>query len=140
MWERDRKDGGYPKWINERAGSILHAMTTTELVPVELVVVLVVSVLGGDCWDGWGRGGGDVGGKPAIVHGDAMAPVPRVSLFLFTDKPLEEVVQEPFGKVDWPNAMTDNININGQSKTKNENRKRTLHIVWPNTGWQHTVW
>jgi type VI protein secretion system component VasK len=49
-------------------------------------------------------------------------------------------VQEPFGKVDWPNVTTDNININGQSKTKNENRKRTSHIVWPNTGQQHMVW
>jgi hypothetical protein len=69
-----------------------------------------------------------------------MAPAPRVSLFLFADEPLEEVVQEPFGKVDWPNVTTDNININGQYKTKNENRKRTSHIVWPNTGQQHMVW
>jgi hypothetical protein len=131
---------GYPKWIGERAGSILHAMTTTELAPLELAVALVVSVLGGDCWDGWGRGGGDVGAKPAIVHGDAMAPAPCVSLFLFADEPLEEVVQEQFGKVDWPNATTDNINVNRQSRTKNENRKCTSHVVWHNTGRQHTIW
>jgi hypothetical protein len=82
MRERDRRDGGYPKWIGERAGSILDAMTTTELVPVELAVALVVSVLGGDCWDGWGRGGGDVGGKPARPRGCHGASAARESVLV----------------------------------------------------------
>jgi hypothetical protein len=59
-----------------------------------------------------------------------------VSLFSFADENLEEVVQDPFPKVDWPKAMTRNINH--QSRTKNrEEKQRTSHIIWPNTGGQH---
>jgi len=45
-----------------------------------------------------------------------------VSLFSFADENLEEVVQDPFPKVDWPKAMTRNINH--QSRTKNGNEKK----------------
>ena len=48
-----------------------------------------------------------------------MAPAPRVSLFLFADEPLEEVVQEPFGKVD--------CQYQYQSSIQDQKRKQKTH-------------
>lgn len=58
-----------------RAGSILRATTTMEVVPVDLIGIFVVppAELGRDCGGEWGRDGGEVADTLPTVQGDPMA-------------------------------------------------------------------
>jgi hypothetical protein len=56
--------------VGERAGSILRATTTTELVRAVLGVVLALppAELVCDCWGEWGRGDDDAAGMLLVVR------------------------------------------------------------------------
>ena len=62
--------------MGARAGIILRATTTMEVVPVELIGALVVppAELGRDCGGEWGRDGGEVADTLSTVRGDPIAP------------------------------------------------------------------
>ena len=59
-----------------RAGSILRATTTMEVVPVELMGALVgpPAELGRDCGGEWGRDGGEAADTLLAILGDPIAP------------------------------------------------------------------